>query len=186
MWVTGVQSRRFEGASSLFGLRNKFFISLTTHRNATAITIKNKTAMLPAAIGCCVASQVRATARVSSPAESAKFEPAREPGHSDSGCCLAAMGCEGDDASGYCRQQLLFWRELRGCAVCHQCGYRDAHKGVQSIPEQIESWDLIGKKFNRKKHARGGDYPPTGDQVQSGGKSSTPAWASNPSVATVA
>ena len=57
---------------------NKFFnarvIARTTHRIATTIAARKAATMRAAAIGCRVASQVRNTASVSSPALSAMFE----------------------------------------------------------------------------------------------------------------
>src|SRR5208282_3987759 len=71
---TAFKLRRLEGDSSFLAPRNRFFIARTTQRITTMITARKAATMRTAAIGCRVASQVKNTASVSSPALRAKFE----------------------------------------------------------------------------------------------------------------
>jgi len=120
MWVTRRSSLALRRREFPVRAAKQILHFLTTHRNATAITIKNKTAMLPAAIGCCVASQVRATARVSSPAESAKFETGSEPGSQRLGLLSCRLMASGERLGNSRQKQLSGDSCEASCAVCHR------------------------------------------------------------------
>src|ERR1019366_10775541 len=59
-------------------------------------------------------------------------------------------------------------RTLRRCTVGEKTRHGNTHEGVQGIPEQIESGDLVGEKLDGKKYAGGGDHPPTCYQMKAG------------------
>src|SRR5580704_13359358 len=80
------------------------------------------------------------------------------------------MGQQGNRAAREGGQQLLFGRKLGGRAVGDQGRYGDSDKGMQGVPNQVESRDLIRKEFNRKKNAGGCNHPPTAEQMQTGGQ----------------
>jgi hypothetical protein len=50
----------------------------------------------------------------------------------------------------------------------NQCRHGNWNKGMEGVPEQIESRDLVGEELNSKKHARRRNHPPTGKQMEPG------------------
>src|ERR1700687_3264259 len=89
-------------------------------------------------------------------------------GHGSPRSRLCSLRRQGDRPARQRRQQLLFWRKLRRRAIGDQGRHRNSNKCVQGIPEQIESRDFVSEQLNRKKHAGGRNYPPTGKQMQPG------------------
>src|ERR1019366_2204466 len=59
-------------------------------------------------------------------------------------------------------------RTLRRCTVGEKTRHGNTHEGVQGIPKQIESGDLVGEKLDGKKYAGSGDHPPTCYQMKAG------------------
>jgi len=76
------------------------------------------------------------------------------------------MGSE-RDAAGHCGgQELGLGRKLGGGLVSKQSGDGNADEGVQSVPDKVESRNLIGKELNEKKSLCGAYHPPIFQNVK--------------------
>ncbi len=71
--------------------------------------------------------------------------------------------CSQSNRSAHCGgQQLHLGGQLSSGPVSQQRGNRDADKGVQPIPQQIEPGNFIGDELRRKERSAHPDNPPTG------------------------
>ena len=79
---------------------------------------------------------------------------------------FAAVGDEGDAGAEQRGHQLVRGRKLGGGLVGQQSGDRDANEGVQSVPDQVEGWDLVSEEFEGEECEAGDDDGPSGEQEQ--------------------